>query len=74
MDDITEQERQMLIIIRENANRDGFALSIRWQDGACEIAMSALVSTLKSGQKLCSARGVGASFAAAWDGMNPNWA
>jgi hypothetical protein len=68
--ELTDAERQLIEIIRREF-RDGFRLSIEGQGGAWDIAMSGPVATLQGGEKHASARGVGASFDAAWHGMNP---
>jgi hypothetical protein len=56
---ITDEEWQMLEIIRENKDRDGFRLLIECKDGAWEIE-------LKSPTVPYPARGVGTDFDQAW--------
>ena len=60
--EISEQERQMIEIVRENAGTDEFYLSIERNEGEWEIDLS-IASRV--------ARGVGGSFNDAWDNMAP---
>jgi hypothetical protein len=62
---LTEQERQLVEIIRTNADSDSFRVSIERHNGAWEISL---------GGKLGRGRGAGSSFAEAWDDMGPDWA
>lgn len=62
--DISEQERHMIEIVRENAGTNEFYLSIERSEGAWEIDLSA-------GSRV--ARGVGSSFNDAWDNLAPLW-
>jgi hypothetical protein len=66
--EITEQEQQLIEILREQEGRD-FSLTIGRQDGAWEVAFSVAPHDARN-----ESRGVGASFAEAWDGMSPLWA
>ena len=80
MTDLTDQERQMIEIIRENADTTEFRLLIERRDGAWDITMSARglagLSPFRPSRPKGegSARGVGATFDEAWDNMNPLWA
>lgn len=68
---MTEQEQQLLTVLRENADAAEFRLVIERRDGAWDIALSGRETV---GAKEGSARGVGATFDAAWDDMSPLWA
>ena len=63
--ELTEQERQLVEIVRANADSDGFRVAIERQDGAWEISL---------GGKLGRGRGAGSSFAEPWDDLSPDWA
>ena len=63
----TEQERQLLSILREWVEKDHYRLVIEFNDGAWEIEISAP----SHGHE--ATRGVGSSFATAWDEMAPAW-
>jgi len=63
------QENQLLHILRENAEVDGFLLNLHREGGAWEILLSA---PLKGGKKR-TARGTGPTFDQAWDNMDPVW-
>jgi hypothetical protein len=65
---LTEQEQDLIEVIRENTNDDGFRLLLERQNGAWEVTLRAPIWG-----KLATARGVGTSFAAAWDNMEPTW-
>jgi hypothetical protein len=67
---LTQQEEQLIEVIRENANDEGFRLLLERQNGVWEVTPRAPPRRGKLG----SARGVGTSFTAAWDNMNPTWA
>ena len=67
---LSEQERQLIEVVRENAVYDGFRLLLERQSGSWEVILEA---PEKGRKKHGTARGVGASFAAAWDNMNPRW-
>ena len=60
--DLTDQERQLIECLRQQpaAWADSFGISIRLEDGAWEVEMH-------SGK--IQGRGVGPTFAAAWDGI-----
>jgi len=67
----TEQERQMLEVIRDHgvdASSD-FRLLIQRQDGAWDVTLS-----VAPHDELNTSRGTGATFNAAWDNMAPLWA
>jgi hypothetical protein len=70
--DITEQERELIEIIRDNSAAD-FRLLIEFQDGAWNVEMTVLPNSHKRLKK-AMARGVGASFSGAWENMAPTWA
>jgi hypothetical protein len=65
--DITQQEQQMLELLREWAGGDQYRLLIERQDGAWDITLSEV-------GKPHTARGTGATFGEAWDDMAPTWA
>lgn len=67
--DISEQERQMVEILREWGQRDDCRLLIELQDGAWNITLST-----EPHDERHKARGTGASFNAAWDNVDPLWA
>jgi hypothetical protein len=67
---LTEQEQDLIEVIRENASDDGFRLVLERQSGAWEVTFTA---PIKGPRKLATVRGVGTSFAAAWDNMKPTW-
>jgi hypothetical protein len=67
--DVTEQERQMIEMIREQSGTDEYRLVIERIGGTWEIATDAM---LRGKQR--SARGVGTTFDRAWDNMAPTWA
>ena len=58
--DVTEQEWQLIECLRED--HDKFRLIVERQDGAWETTMSVPPQI---------SRGIGATFAAAWDDMAP---
>jgi hypothetical protein len=72
--EITSQEHQMIDILRENSDTTEFRLVIERRDGAWDIVISARGLVGLRSSKEVSARGVGETFDAAWDGMNPLWA
>jgi hypothetical protein len=65
--DVTEQERQMIEILREWAGEDEYRLSIERQGGAWDITLSGTIKGKRRGR----ARGTGATFDRAWDSMSP---
>ena len=62
--DITEQEQQMLELLREWNKSRNYHLQIEIVDGVWDIAMKELGTQSAS-------RGMGESFNAAWDNMTP---
>lgn len=62
--DITEQEQQMLELLREWNKSKNYQLQIEIVDGVWDIAMKELGTQ-------SAARGTGESFKAAWDNMTP---
>jgi hypothetical protein len=63
--EMTEQEEQMLEILREQqTSSEEFSLLIEHRDGAWDITLSV---TLSPGKPPTRTRGTGASFDAAWD-------
>jgi hypothetical protein len=72
--DITDQERQVIEILREQQSGpdNNFRLTIEHVDGAWEIAMS--ITFHEAPDRAKRVRGVGASFDQAWDNMDPLWA
>jgi hypothetical protein len=71
--EITPQENQMIDILRGSTDTTEFRLVIERRDGAWDIDMSARGMVGLPSSKECGARGVGATFDAAWDNMNPLW-
>jgi hypothetical protein len=67
MIELSEQERQLIEILREWEGDDEYRLEIGRAGGAWEIKLSA------SGEAKW-ARGVGTTFNEAWDNMAPSWA
>jgi hypothetical protein len=65
----TEQERQLIEILREWSDSDDVRLELEYKDGVWEIILSR--APHDSGH---TARGTGATFAQAWDNVNPMWA
>lgn len=66
--ELTDQERQMIEILREwDVSSGNFTLSIERHDGVWDVALNELGT--KKG-----ARGAGENFDIAWDNMNPLWA
>jgi hypothetical protein len=66
--DLSLQESLLLEMMREWSGKDNCRMKIEYRDGAWEITMS--ISLYGNDH---TARGVGASFAQAWDNMNPTW-
>jgi hypothetical protein len=66
--DLTEQERELIEIIREKANDEGFRLLIERQ-GVSKVTLMVLVKE----KGLVTARGTGPRFEGAWDDMTPTW-
>jgi len=67
--EMTEAERQLIETIREQIDDREFRILIERVAGAWEIVMSVPPHNERN-----KARGVGGTFDAAWDGMNPLWA
>jgi len=67
--DLSEQETQLIEILREwgGVVKDPYEMRIEQRDGAWEISLQELGTSRV-------ARGVGATFDAAWDNMDPSWA
>ena len=65
--DLSEQEAQLIEILREWNGEDAYEMRIAQQDGAWEISLKKLGTAH-------GARGTGATFDAAWDNMDPLWA
>jgi hypothetical protein len=68
--EVSDQERQLIEILREwEGENDEYHLMIGRADGAWELKLA----TRCKGRDDW-ARGVGKTFAKAWDGMDPSWA
>jgi len=65
--DLSEQEAQLIEILREWNGKDAYEIRIGRQDGAWEISLKDLGTAHV-------ARGTGGTFDAAWDNMDPSWA
>ena len=65
--DITEQERQMIEMLREWDKSENYQLQIEIVEGAWDIALKEIGTPR-------GARGTGDSFNSAWDNMAPIWA
>jgi hypothetical protein len=63
----TEQEKQMLSILRELGGGDHYRIVIEFDEGAWQIEIAA-----PSDERQGTARGVGATFDEAWAGMAPD--
>ena len=68
VEDLSEQEQQMIEIIRQWKTGKNRQLKIEIVDGAWGIILKEI------GTKSWAARGTGATFDAAWDNINPTWA
>jgi hypothetical protein len=68
IEDLTEQEEQLLLMLREWGGKDDYRIAIEFRDGAWQVALSGHIY----GQPKAS-RGVGESFGAAWDNVAPSW-
>ena len=66
---LTEQERLMLEMLREWSGKDDCCMLIEHRDGAWDITSSIAPHDVNH-----TARGTGASFVEAWNNMNPTWA
>jgi hypothetical protein len=64
---MSKQEQQLIEMLREWTADDEFRLEIERANGAWEISLS-----IPSKRK--AARGVGKTFAEAWDDVAPSWA
>jgi hypothetical protein len=64
---LTDEERQLIEILRRDFAKRGNQLVIEWREGAWDI-------TLKELGTKRGARGTGATFEAAWRNMEPLWA
>jgi len=62
---LSEEETQLIEILREWDGDDAYQLIIERRDGAWDLSMKELGR---------GARGTGATFDAAWDNMDPLWA
>jgi hypothetical protein len=60
--ELSDQESQLIEILREWSGKDAYEMRIERHDGAWEISLKELGTKLR-------ARGVGVSFDAAWDGI-----
>ena len=65
--ELSEQEQQLIEILREWTGDDEYRLEIEHSLGAWEIKLS-------TPQKKKWARGTGSTFDEAWDCMDPSWA
>jgi hypothetical protein len=66
--ELSEQERQLIEIIREWSGEDDFRLGVSFQSGEWEIVLS------RGAGDPNPCRGTGATFNQAWDEMAPAWA
>src|SRR5262245_31448769 len=65
--ELSEQEEELIKILRENSDADGFRLFIERQDGAWEIAMTVPLLGRGGKVRLKKGRGVGLTFEHALD-------
>ena len=67
----TEQERQLLEVVREHEGdaTSDFRLLVQRQDGAWDVTLS-----IAPHDELDTSRGTGATFNDAWDNISPLWA
>src|SRR6516164_4149441 len=65
--ELSEEETQLIEILREWDGDDAYQLIIERRDGAWDLSMKELGTSR-------GARGTGATFDAAWDNMDPLWA
>ncbi len=70
MDDLSEQEWQLIQMLREQTSDERFNLSILRVSGLWSIALS----YFEQGSGQAKASGGGATFAEAWDRIGPDWA
>jgi len=65
--ELSEEETQLIEILRQWDGDDAYQLKIERRDSAWDIGMRELGTNR-------GARGTGATFDAAWDNMDPLWA
>ena len=65
----TEQEQQMVEVVREHKAHADFRLLVERQDGAWDVTLS-----IEPHDELNTSRGTGATFNDAWGNMAPLWA
>jgi hypothetical protein len=67
----TEQERQLLEVVREHEGdaTSDFRLLVQRQDGAWDVTLS-----IAPHDELNTSRGTGSTFNDAWDNIAPLWA
>jgi hypothetical protein len=65
----TEQEQQMVEVVRERKAHADFRLLVERQDGAWDVTLS-----IEPHDELNTSRGTGATFNDAWGNMAPLWA
>jgi hypothetical protein len=65
----TEQEQQMVEVVREHKVDADFRLLVERQDGAWDVTLS-----IEPHDELNTSRGTGATFNDAWGNMAPLWA
>ena len=65
----TEQEQQMVEVVREHNAHADFRLLVVRQDGAWDVTLS-----IEPHDELNTSRGTGATFNDAWGNMAPLWA
>jgi hypothetical protein len=71
----SEQELQMLEMMREWSGKDEFRVVIEFKDGAWETSLTGILVGRVSGvPKKMTSRGVGRTFDDAWNNMDPTWA
>jgi hypothetical protein len=70
--ELTNQEYEMIELLREWSDKDSYALTIEVRDGAWEIAFSGPHPTTTTG--MATARGIGKTFSEAWDDVAPQGA
>jgi hypothetical protein len=72
--DLTEQEIQLLHMLRQWDAKESYRLQIETVDGAWDITLRELDTVDASGNRVPikrGARGTGSNFAQAWDNMVP---
>jgi hypothetical protein len=67
--ELNEQERQLIEIIRANANANGFCLQIERQDGVWEVFLAVPLKTRTGQETISEGRGAGTTFGRAWDNV-----